>query len=805
MTRILADARHGLRLMMRSKIVTLTAIAALALAIGANTAMFSVVDAVLLRPLPFTDADRLVMVWEDASRVGFPRNTPAPANWVDWRKENTVFTDIAATRSAAFALTGDGQPDRVRGQRVTANFWTLLGTSPLIGRTFSEEEDRRSAPLVVISWGLWQRRFGGDPSIAGRKIVLNGEPWMVVGVMPRGFSFPGRRVEAWVPAGFDAATLARRGSHFLQCFARLKPGVTPEQAQSEMTVIARRLEQRYPDTNTSVGAVVVPMRDQVAGESRMGLLVLFGASGFVLLIACANVANLLLARAAARQREIAVRTAIGAGRSVIIGQLITESLMLAGLGAVAGIGLARLAMIFLEKLVPTALAAGSLHIDVRMLVFTIVVTTATGIAFGLFPAFAAGRVDIQHALRQGGRTSAGGGALIREALVISQTALAVALLTGAGLMLKTLDHLQNTDLGIRTDHILTLTTVLTPDRYATHARQEGFVRSVVDSVKSLPGVVDAGYTSVLPLTATGNTNGYTVEGQPASADGGGQDALFRVVTPGFLAAMGAQVRAGRLLTDADNANTEPVILINETFASRHFGNAKAAVDKRISINALSTVRWLRIVGVVKEIRERGINIAFKPGVYMPLAQSDGYWPVPADLVIRTVGDPVTLARAVREAVWSVDRLQPISDIRTMTDVVDEALQRESQQATLLGGLACLALVLAATGIYGVISYAVSLQRREIGVRMALGATPANVVGMVLRKGLVLIGAGIVAGVAISMMGSRLLATMLHGVTPQDPGTLLTAVGALALVALAACAAPARSAAVLDPMAVLRED
>ncbi|MDZ4798091.1 MAG: ADOP family duplicated permease [Bryobacteraceae bacterium] len=654
----------------------------------------------------------------------------------------------------------------------------------------------------LLATGSGRGGSAAIPSIIGRKVLLSDEPYEVVGVMPPRFSFPTRRTEIWLPVSFTPQELARRGSHFLMCVARMKPGVNAQQAQSEMSIIAKRLADRYPE-NRNLGAVVVPFRDQYAGESKTGLIVLFASSGFVLLIACANVANLLLARASARQREIAVRSALGANRSTIVRQLLTESLMLAGFGALLGIALARLSMILLEKLVPSTLAAGSLQIDWKMLGFTMLVTTLTGVLFGVFPAIAAGRVDLQHSLRQGGRTQAGGsGGWLREVLVISQTALAVALLAGAGLMIQTLKNLQNTDLGVRTDHILTMSTEVPRSRYGTHAKQKAFFESVVENVRNLPGLTNVGYTSDLPLTASGNTSGYILEGQAREA-AREQDALFRVVTSDFLQTMDAGVREGRLFTTSDTAGGERVVLINETLANRHFGNT-SAVGKRLSISG-DGLRWVRIAGVVREIRERGITIATKPAVYMPLAQSEGFWPVPGDIAVRTAGDPSTLVRAIQEAIWAVDRSQPISDVKTMTAVDDDQLQREEQQTGLFTAFAAVALVLAATGIYGVISYSVSLQRREIGVRMALGATPVEVLKMVLRRGLGLVGAGVVVGVVLALAGARLLQSMLQGVQPNDPLTLAGAAALLAVTAMAACAAPARSASRVDPMVVLREE
>jgi putative ABC transport system permease protein len=804
MSRILSDIRHGIRLHLRTPGVTATALFALALAIGANTAMFSIVDAVLLRPLPLQDPDRLVMVWEDSSKIGFPRNTPAPANWNDWRKENSVFTDIAATRGASYSLTGDGAPERVTGRRVTGSFWTVLGATPLLGRAFTAEEDRLNAKVAVLSHSLWQRRYGADPHVLGRKILLSDEPFELIGVMPPEFSFPHRRTELWTPASFTPAEIARRGSHFLQCVARLRPGITLEQAQSEMRVIAKRLEDRYPESNRNVGAVVVSLSEQMTGGSRTGLIVLFAASGFVLLIACANVANLLLAKAMVREREIAVRTALGAGRRDILRQLLTESLLLSTAGALLGVAFARLAMVALEKLVPRQMAAVPLELDARMLLFTVFVTVGTAIFFGILPALMLGRVEVQDALKQGGRTSSSGGRRrLREMLVVSQTALALALLSAAGLMIQTLYNLQQVDLGLRTDRLLTLTTELARSRYPDHAKREAFLTRVLEVIGQIPGVLSAGYTSDLPLTAIGNTSGYIIEEQ-RTMEANNQDALFRVVTPDFLDTIGARLREGRMLNAADRAGTQPAVLVNETFADRHW-RGQSALGRRIAVQNTEEPHWLTVMGVVKEIRERGINIDTKPAVYMPLSQSASYWPVPDDLAVRAAVEPASLVSAIRSAIASVDRDQPISDVRTMDQAVDEQLMREQQQMWLLAVFGLLALVLAATGIYGVITYAVSQQRREIGVRMALGAQPSGILAMVLRRGSVMVVAGVVVGVGLSVAGSRLISTMLFGVRPSDPLTLGAAAAILAAVALAACTVPAVAASRVDPATVLREE
>ena len=570
-----------------------------------------------------------------------------------------------------------------------------------------------------------------------------------------------------------------------------------------MRVIAKRLEEKYPDSNYKVGAVVLPMREQVAGQSQAGLWVLFAASGLVLLIACANIANLLLARANARNREIAVRTALGANRSIIFRQLLTESMLLAFAGAALGVLCARVAMIGLEKLVPPALPGETLALDWRMLAFTVGVTTLTGVLFGIFPAFSLGRVDVQNALRQGGRTASGGrrGGL-RGMLVVSQTGLALALLTGAGLMIRTLDNLSRTELGLRTDHLLTLSTDVPRSRYADHAKQRAFFESVVQKVRQIPGVLSAGYSSDLPLTTMGNTSGYLIFGQPPDTQE--QDALFRVITEDFHQTIGAKLREGRFFTEADQPNAMRVAIVNETLADRHW-KGQSAVGKQVQFPGAEAPQWLTVVGVVKEIRERGITLATKPAIYMPLAQSQGYWPVPSDLAIRTAVEPASIAGSVRQAVWSVDRDQPISELRTMEELVGEVLQREQQQTALLIAFAVLALLLAATGVYGVVAYAVSQRRREFGIRLAIGAQPFDVLAMVIRQNLGMVAGGVLLGIAISLAGARLLQSILHGVDPHDAPTLGIAAAALGAVALAACVSAARSAATVDPAVTLREE
>ena len=805
MTPLLEDLRYGIRLLRRAPGFSIAAVLALALGIGANTAIFSVVDAVLIAPLPFGDPDRLVMVWEDASFAGFPRNTPAPANWVDWRKQNTVFTDIAASRGWTYNLTGDGSPEQLPARRTTASFWTVLDAKPLLGRVFTEEEDQKGAAVAVIGYGLWQRRFGGDAEVLGRKILLNGAPYTVIGVMPKQFTVGARIFELWTPASFTPEELARRGSHFLQCIGRLKPGVTLAQAQTEMSGIMKRLAQQYSE-NQKYGVVLVPMAEQVAGNVRPLLLVLLGAAGCVLLIACANIANLLLVRGTERQREMAVRAAIGAGSGRLVRQLLTESLLLAGCGALAGLGIAYGAMGLIEKLVPPTMSAVNLTLDGRLLGLTMGLAILTGLLFGAAPAIGGTRLDLHSALKQGGRGMAGRSrGFLRNGLVVTQVALALVLLTGAGLMLQTLYNMRRIDIGMRTDHILTVVTQPSPARYPNHEKQFALVNAVLEKVRAMPGVLSAGYTSNMPLTTGGNTNGYVLRAQQRPSREQAQDALFRVVSTDFLSVIGARLREGRFFTDADRAGAPGVLIINETFANMHWPG-ESALGKSVQINRRGPNEpWLAVVGVVKEIRERGIEATLKPAMYMPHAQSAGEWPIPSELALRTATDPESLASAVRQAVWSVDKDQPISRVRTMEAIADLELQNRSQSMVLLGAFAGLALVLASIGIYGVLAFVVTQRSREIAVRMAMGARPLEVLLLVAGRGLGLTALGLAIGCGASVAVSRLIQKLMFGVSERDPRTLAAVCTVLLLVSLAACAIPARRASRIDPASALRND
>ena len=801
MLHLLSDLRHGARLLVRSPGFAAVALVALALGIGANSAVFSVIDTVLLRPLAYPEPGRLVMVWEDASHVGFPRNTPAPANFIDWRAQNRVFTDIAASRGRMLNLTGDGPPEMVMGPEVTGNMWDVLGVRPLAGRTFTEAEEMRDEKVVVIGYALWQRRFGGERSVVGRKILINDEPFTVIGIMPRGFSVPPRKNEMWVPAQFRRTMATRRGSHFLSSVARLKPGVSVKQAQAEMSVLARRLELQYPRTNTHVGAVVVPLREELLGNTRLGLMVLFGASACVLLIACANLGNLYLARAQARRREMAVRTALGAGTGRILSQMIAEGLLLSLLGAAAGLALARWSVTLLQKMVPLGMVDRNVHLDMRVLLFTMAVAVLTSVIFGAVPAFSMAGMQIQNTLREGGRGHTGKQRLFRNTLVVAEMALSIVLLTGAGLMIQTLAHLKDLDAGFRTDHLLTALTPLPRPRYADFIRREAFVNDVIARVKALPGVIDAAYTSALPYTATGNTNGFRIEGRPQPPNGNTQDALLRTVSSNYMQMMGARLKEGRFFGPGDRKNTAPVVIINETFANQYWPGT-SPLGARIRTD---TDTWFTVAGVIHDLRERGFEAALKAGVYHVVPQAHDIWAEADELAVRTASDPLSLAPAVRQAVWSVDKDEPVFGVRSMEEIMDVEVAGRKQQMNLLGAFAFIALTLACIGIYGVLSYAVTQRTREIGLRLALGATGSGIARMIVGQGLKLTALGAAIGAAAAFAATSAMSSLLYGVSAADPRTLIAVTALLSAVALAACYVPAWRAARVDPAVTLREE
>ena len=779
------------------------AVAALALGIGANTAIFSAVEAVLLRSLSYSQPDRLAVVWEDASFIGFAFNTPAPANYLDWRARNQVFTDMLATRFVTASLTGDGQPEQLSGKKVTPNFFDVLGVQPVAGRPFTVEEDKAQTPVVVLSYNLWRRRFGGDQAIIGREILLNGVQTKVVGAMPKDFFFGDRKnSDYWVPMAFTPEQWARRQSHFLTVVARLKPGVTTQQAQTDMQRIALGLQRQYPESNAKVGAVVVPIQKDFAGDARSGLLVLQVASLFVLLIACSNLANLLLARSTGRRREIAVRLAMGASRWQIASQLLTESLALSAAGGFLGLWVGQMCWSVFGQLVPEQ-AGDGFAVNGPLLLFTAGISIAAGMLFGFAPALRATRVPLQESLKDGGRGGESrGGLRLRDTLVVGQFALAFALLVCAGLMIQTIWNLRKQELGFQADHLLTMGVPLPEKKYDTDEKVRGFFHAVEENVRALPGVKGAGFGSDAPFMTNGDTEGYTVEGQPPLPTGEYNDALYREVTPGYLEMLGARVKEGRLLDESDHEGAALAVVVNEFLASRHWPG-KSAAGKRIRFGGEKEPWWV-VVGVVGDIRERGLLYEMKPAVYVPVTQvkkPGGF----SMLVVRTSNEPQNTIKMVEDAVWSVDPQQPVSYVRTMDQLMETDVADRTRPMILLGVFAGLALVLACLGVYGVLAYAVAQRAREIGVRMALGAKPVDVTRMILGRGMKLSAIGLLAGGALAAGLAVLLRTLLFGVTLVAPGIYAGTAAALVIVALAACVIPAQRASRVDPAVALRNE
>jgi putative ABC transport system permease protein len=622
--------------------------------------------------------------------------------------------------------------------------------------------------------------------------------------MPRSFRFPDQLCMFWAPASFTPQQLAARGNHFLSVVGRLREGVRLEQAQNDLRTIAVRLEKQYPETNTKVGTVVVPLREQMTGDSRLGLMVLLAASGCVLLIACANVANLLLARGASRRREMAVRAALGAGGRRLIRQMLTESMLLAGLGGAAGIGLAYAGLAALEKMIPPGFAGDArIAIDGRLLLFAVAVSVVTGLVFGIAPAVAAARWSLVDALKQGGRGTAGSAGAFRKGLVVAEVAMSAMLLVSAGLLIQTLLRLRAIDPGFRPENLLTMIVALPTPKYAEPALRDSFERAVLDKVRSLPGARDAAFVSMLPFMSIGNTVGFEVEGQPAAGPGENRDVMARVGSISYLRTLGVTLREGRFFSQDDRADTQQVVIVNE-FMAKTFWPGQSAVGKRIKTRrSRLNDPWRTIVGVVADVNERGFELPQKYAVYATLTQWRDWRP--QYLAVRTTTDPASLVAPVREAIWSVDRDQPVARVRTMEAVLDDAVENRRTQVHLTGAFSVLALALAAVGLYGVLSYGVAQRRQEIGVRMALGASPAGVARMIVGQGARLGVLGIAIGSAAALGVTQAFRSLLFGVAPRDPATYAVVAGTLLAVGAVACYLPARRAARVDPMAALRQE
>jgi putative ABC transport system permease protein len=800
------DIRYGLRMLAKNPGFTAIAVLTLALGIGANTAIFSVIDAALLRPLPYPQADQIVALYLlDQDRQD---EYPAPADFLDFRRQSHSFAYLAAYRGLPFNLSGNGQPERVQGAVVTSDFFAALGVQALYGRAILPDLDQPGGPgVAVLSYGLWQRRYGSNTDIVGRTIDIDGQLRTVVGIMPSGFAYP-EGTELWTASRFaapphplrlaeDPSTV--RDSHYFETFGRLKPGVTLAQAAAEVDTIGKRLREQYGKDEEGVGATVISLRQDLVGETRPALLILLGAVALVLLIACVNVANIVLARGATRQREIAVRRAMGAGRLRLLGQLLTESLLLAGAGGGLGILLAYWGLTPLRAIVPSNMIGGApIALDSRVLFFTLMASLTSGVLFGLIPGLRLASPDLNNVLQEGGRGFASGRARrTRSVLVVSEIALAAVLLVAAGLLLRSFSHLLKVPEGFNPDQVLSLQLSLSQTRYPKPADRVAFVKQLVGRVNSLPGITSAAAVTRLPLNPGNSTRSIEVEGRTRPSGDISPD--YVVITPDYFRTLAVPLLQGRVFTERDDASTLAVAVVSAATAE-HFWPGENPVGKHFRGTCGDEKNWCSVVGVVGDVKQHHLEQASRPAVYVPFAQDP--WTFLA-IAVRTKIEPASAASAVAGAIQSVDPDQPVYNVRTMRDVEAASLSPQRLQVALLGVFAALALALACMGIYGVISYSVAQRTNEIGVRMALGAQARNVLGLVLGEGFRLAICGTAIGLLGSFFAARLLSNMLFGVASADPLTFLGVGVLLLFVALLACYIPARRATQVDPLVALR--
>jgi putative ABC transport system permease protein len=800
---LVRDVEYGLRQTRRHRSFSAIAIATLALGIGGVAAMFSAFDAVLLRPLPYADADRLVMIWLDmGNKAVRARHDPTPAEWIEWRRLNTVFSDVALTQAGATTtLSGDGDPEQVPVRRVSWNFWSVLGVQPAHGRVFTEDEDNHGTRVALISHALWQRRYGGAPDVVGRRISINDTAYEVIGVMPPQFYFlPSREIDLWLPTSLSASIRRNFSWHDAHVVGRLKPGVTVAQASESMRALS--LQVTAKDFRGPHAVHIVPLRDDLAGRTQNALVLLLAASGAVLLIACVNLANLLLSRSASRGREIAVRTALGASRPRLVAQFLTESLVLAAFGTLAGLALALPVMRFLERLIPEAMGT-RLVLDWRVLSFSAAAGITAALAFGLAPAWRGSRSAPQTALRDGGRGTVGSRShWFRHALIVLETALAVVLLTCGGLLLQTFQHLRNTDIGMNSERLLTFETP--KFRYPDLERRVAAINAEVEKVRGIPGVIAAASINFVPFTNVANATFYLIEGQPRNSVVG-QVALIRNVSRDYFATVGAQLREGRSFDISDRTSSTRVAIVNEPFARRQFAG-RSALGQRFKFGNLGDKgHWFTIVGVVNAIPESGVLTEPRPVVYRLYEHCEQIGDLAASIVVRTAVEPSSIVPAVRQAIWSIDKNQPVARIRTLDEIIDRQLSTPSQSSTLLGAFALLALLLASLGMYGVLSHAVSERTNEIGVRMALGATSGQILRSFGLRGLLLTLVGLGIGLALGAIAARSLDALLFGFRPAYAPTGAAVALILLAVAALACFVPARRASRVDPVVALRSE
>lgn len=798
MTILLQDLRYAVRMLLKNPGVTIIGVIALALGIGANAAIFSVVNAVLLRPLPYDQPERLVVLKENKVPQ-FPEFSVSPGNFLDWQKQNTVFEKLVAINGAAYNLVIGDEPERLVGARVSAGTFEMLKVVPSLGRTFLEEEDQPGHEgVVILSDGLWRRRFGADPNIAGQPVTLSGNAYTVIGVMPAAFRFPDNETELWTPIAFTARQAQQHGSHFLSAIGRLKPGVTIEQANEELVAIAGRLAEQYPGSNAGWSVNVFSMQDYAVRDIKLALLVLLGAVALVLLIACANVANLQLARAAARQKEIAIRSALGASRWRVVRQLLTESVLLSIVGGAVGLLLAVWGNNSLLSLAPEDLPrVKDASLDGKVLAFTIVVSLLTGVIFGLVPALQAGNSKLNEILKEGSRGSTGGHHRVRGALVVAEVAIALVLLVGAGLLIRSLYRLQQVNPGFNPHNAMAVNIALPGKKYPQSEQRSAFFTELIARVSMLPGVKAVGATQSLPIQGDFLV-GFKIQGRPPAAPGDDVSTNYYAVTPDYFQAMGIPLLRGRLFTEHDNATAPSVAIINEEMVKKFFPD-EDPIGKRLSLSQ-GTDRYREIVGVVGDVKQYGLAQpatwqSYEPYLQMPFGGMT--------MILRTEGNPMTLASAIRSEVLAVDKEQPVSRIRTLDLIVADSISQQRFSMLLLGAFAAVALILAVVGLYGVMSHSVTQRTHEIGIRAALGAQHKDVIKLIVGQGMILALIGVAIGLGASYALTRVMAALLFGVAPTDTLTFVGISLLLTGVALGACFVPARRALKVDPIVALR--